>query len=168
MPGQRFDATFRRMSKRDIPTLVRMSKDNMAHIVLSAWGTEWRDSTLVQAVTDPDTFTEVAMNDERIIGYYTVFKRIDSVFIVSIQIQTQYQQKGLGSLMMSRVEAWARSSGVDMVELWVQSTNESAIKFYEHVGYKVAGRQGNNYLMRKGIKDESEASLRGCHVRTSD
>lgn len=167
MPGQQFDARFRLMTKRDIPTLVRMSKENMAHIVLSAWGTEWRDDTIVRAVTDPDAVTEIAMHDERIIGYYTIFKRIDSVFIVSIQILRQYQQRGLGSLIMARIEGWGRKNGLDTVELWVQSTNESAIKFYEHVGYKVAGRQGNNYLMRKEIKDESEASLRGCHVGTS-
>ncbi|MGD0057271.1 MAG: GNAT family N-acetyltransferase [Methanomassiliicoccales archaeon] len=155
------------MTRRDIPALVRMSRENMAHIVLSSWGTEWRDDTLVRAVTDPDTVTEIATHDERIVGYYTFFKRIDSVFIVSIQILRQYQQRGLGSLMMARIEEWGRRNGLDAVELWVQSTNESAISFYEHVGYRVAGKQGNNYLMSKVIKEKPEASVRGCHVGTS-
>jgi ribosomal protein S18 acetylase RimI-like enzyme len=146
------------MDKRDIPALVKMSKSNMSHILLSAWGIEWKDDTLVHAVLDPDSFTEVLEIDEEIVGYFTVIRRIDSVFIISIQLHRQYQQQGLGSLMMARIEEWGERYTLERVELWVQSTNDIAIKFYEHLGYKMAGRQGNNYLMRKTIGRDSGAS----------
>ncbi|MCJ7517415.1 MAG: GNAT family N-acetyltransferase [Methanomassiliicoccales archaeon] len=158
IPGSRLDARFRRMDKRDIPALVKMSKSNMSHILLSAWGIEWKDDTLVHAVLDPDSFTEVLEIDEEIVGYFTVIRRIDSVFIISIQLHRQYQQQGLGSLMMARIEEWGERYTLERVELWVQSTNDIAIKFYEHLGYKMAGRQGNNYLMRKTIGRDSGAS----------
>jgi ribosomal protein S18 acetylase RimI-like enzyme len=158
IPGPRLDARFRRMDKRDIPALVKMSKSNMSHILLSAWGIEWKDDTLVHAVLDPDSFTEVLEIDEEIVGYFTVIRRIDSVFIISIQLHRQYQQQGLGSLMMARIEEWGERYTLERVELWVQSTNDIAIKFYEHLGYKMAGRQGNNYLMRKTIGRDSGAS----------
>ncbi|MDD1769227.1 MAG: GNAT family N-acetyltransferase [Methanomassiliicoccales archaeon] len=154
------------MTKRDIPALVRISKENMAHIIRSAWGTEWKDDILLNAVTDPDTVTEIATHEDTIVGYYTILKRIDSVFIVSIQILHQYQQRGLGSLMMSRIEEWGKRNGLRAVELWVQSTNEAAINFYEHLGYRLAGKQGNNYLMRNNLTERSEAGARGCHVGT--
>jgi ribosomal protein S18 acetylase RimI-like enzyme len=146
------------MDKRDIPALVKMSKSNMSHILLSAWGIEWKDDTLVHAVLDPDSFTEVLEIDEEIVGYFTVIRRVDSVFIISIQLHRQYQQQGLGSLMMARIEEWGERYTLERVELWVQSTNDIAIKFYEHLGYKMAGRQGNNYLMRKTIGRDSGAS----------
>jgi ribosomal protein S18 acetylase RimI-like enzyme len=146
------------MDKRDVPTLVKMSKSNMSHILLSAWGTEWKDDTLVHAVLDPDSYTEVLEIDGEIVGYFTVIRRIDSVFIISIQLHRQYQQQGLGSLMMARIEEWGERYTLERVELWVQSTNDIAIKFYEHLGYKMAGRQGNNYLMRKTIGRDSGAS----------
>jgi ribosomal protein S18 acetylase RimI-like enzyme len=146
------------MDKRDVPALVKMSKSNMSHILLSAWGIEWKDDTLVHAVLDPDTFTEVLEIDEEIVGYFTVIRRIDSVFIISIQLHRQYQQQGLGSLMMARIEEWGERYTLERVELWVQSTNDVAIKFYEHLGYKMAGRQGNNYLMRKTLGRDSGAS----------
>jgi len=166
MIGLRFDARFRLMTKRDLPTLVRISRENMAHIIRSAWGTEWKDDIVVQAITDPDTITEIATDDDRIFGYYTILRRVDSVFVVSIQILRQFQQRGLGSLMMTRIEQWGRRNDLGAVELWVQSTNEAAIKFYEHVGYHVACKQGNNYMMRKELPDRSEASTRGRHVGT--
>jgi ribosomal protein S18 acetylase RimI-like enzyme len=60
--------------------------------------------------------------------------------------------------MMARIEEWGERYTLERVELWVQSTNDVAIKFYEHLGYKMAGRQGNNYLMRKTIGRDSGAS----------
>mgnify|MGYP005856197389 FL=1 len=153
------------MSRRDIPTLVKISRDNMAQIVRSAWGTEWRDDTLLQAITDPDGFTEITELNGEIAGYYTVFNNADSVFIISIQLRRRYQNKGLGATMMSRIEEWGRRHGLGTVELWVQSTNEAALGFYEHLGYTTLRRQGNNYFMRKPLRPDLRGG--GSHDRAS-
>jgi ribosomal protein S18 acetylase RimI-like enzyme len=63
---------------------------------------------------------------------------------------------GLGRGMMERVEESALRSGLEGVELCVQSTNEQAIGFYRHLGYRMASRRRNNLTMRKQFNPKSE------------
>jgi ribosomal protein S18 acetylase RimI-like enzyme len=37
------------------------------------------------------------------------------------------------------------------VELVVQMTNDGALRFYRHMGYRKVCRRGNNFLMRKTL-----------------
>jgi ribosomal protein S18 acetylase RimI-like enzyme len=139
------------LERADIPCLLRMTRENMSQIILSAWGLEWRDETLLETLLDPLLFTEVLKWDERVIGYYSLDQRGDYVFVVSIQVCRDLQHQGIGQLMMERIEDWAIRSGLEGVELCVQSTNFQAQGFYEHIGYRNVSRERNNLTMRKEL-----------------
>jgi ribosomal protein S18 acetylase RimI-like enzyme len=140
---------FASLRRSDIPELVRITRENMSQIILSAWGVEWRDETLLETLMDANLSIEVALEGKQVVGYYVLDQMEDYVFIISIQLEKRHQGKGMGRCMMERVEESALRSGLEGVELCVQSTNDQAIGFYRHLGYRLASRRRNNLTMRK-------------------
>jgi ribosomal protein S18 acetylase RimI-like enzyme len=140
---------FASLQRSDIPELVRITRENMSEIILSAWGVEWKDETLLETLMDANLNIEVALEGKRVVGYFVLDQMEDYVFIISIQLEKEHQGKGMGRFMMERVEDLAERSGLEGVELCVQSTNQQAIGFYRHLGYHLASRRRNNLTMRK-------------------
>lgn len=143
------ETTSRAMSRRDLPRILSLSRENMAPIIYSSWGVEFRDEDLLHIILEPTAYTEVIEAGGDIIAYFSVDVRADNLFVNSIQVQKDFQGLGLGTLMMRRIEGMATERGIPVVELWVQITNRAAMEFYRHVGYRMISRQGNNYMMRK-------------------
>jgi len=140
---------FRSMNRSDIPALVKMSRENMAGIVLSAWGVEWRDEPLLEWLMSEDVDTEVATVEGDIAGYIS-WEVVDRyLFITSIQLWREQQHKGLGTEMMRHVEGKAVDAGYEGVELVVQMTNETALHFYRHLGYRKCAARGTIFSCAK-------------------
>lgn len=150
------DTIVREMVRRDLPQILNLSRDNMAPIIFSSWGVDYRDEDVMHFILEPSAFTEVLEKEGEVVGYYTVDIGADNLFVSSIQVHKGHQNQGLGTAMMGRIEAIARSRGVGAIELWVQITNRPAIAFYRRRGYRTVSRQGNNYLMRKLVERYSD------------
>ena len=105
-----------------------------------------------------DVDTEVAMVEGDIAGYVSLEVVDRYLFVTSIQLWRELQHKGLGTEMMRHIEAKAVEAGYEGVELVVQMTNETALHFYRHLGYRKVCRKGNNFLMRKTLMGSSKAS----------
>jgi len=146
--------TFCPMNRADIPAVLRMTRENMAQVIHSSWGVDYTDETLLDAILDDWTRTEVLRHDTEIVGYYALEQRGDYAFIVSIQVRRECQGKGLGKAMMEKIETEAQEAGLDGVELCVQSTNRNAKNFYEHLEYRFISRQRNNLLLRKQFPED--------------
>jgi len=142
---------FRSMNRSDIPALVKMSRENMASIIRSAWGLEWRDEPLLEWLMSKDVDTEVAMFEGDIAGYVSLEVVDRYIFVTSIQLWRNLQHRGFGTEIMKHVETMALVAGYEGVELVVQMTNDGALRFYRHMGYRKVCRRGNNFLMRKTL-----------------
>lgn len=147
------ETTSREMTRQDIPQLLALSRENMAEIIYTSWGVEFRDEDLLHVILEPSAFTEVLEVDDQIVAYYSIDNRNGNLFINALQVSKPYQRKGLGKEMMRRIEDIARARRMRVVELWVQITNHPAMQFYRHLGYRTVSRQGNNYLMRKVMSE---------------
>jgi ribosomal protein S18 acetylase RimI-like enzyme len=139
------------MERWDIPWLLKVTRDNMSHIIRSAWGVEWSDETLLETLLDPRIDTEILSDDGAELGYASIEQRGDYLFVVSVQINRADQGRGLGRETMEHVEKAAVQSGMEGVELCVQSTNQVAIGFYHHLGYAIVTKERNNIVMRKTL-----------------
>ncbi|HUL39830.1 MAG TPA: DegV family protein, partial [Methanomassiliicoccales archaeon] len=95
------------LERGDIPYLLRMTRENMSQVILSAWGMEWRDETLLETLLDQGLVTEVLKDDDKIVGYYCLDRRGDYLFVVSIQVVRDLQRTGVGRSMMERIEELA-------------------------------------------------------------
>jgi ribosomal protein S18 acetylase RimI-like enzyme len=141
----------RQMLRSDLPDLVAMSRENMAGIILSAWGEEWNDEKLMELLLDQQVTTTVLLEDEGIVAYNCVEEMDEYIFISSFQVHRGWQGKGLGTRMMEMIESAGKENGKVGVELCVQSTNERALEFYYYNGYDLMYRNGNNLIMRKPL-----------------
>lgn len=146
--------TSRVMTRKDLPQVLTISRENMASIVFSSWGVEYRDEDIMRILLEPTTLNHVLEADGRVIAYFSMDVLNGNLFVNSIQVQKAYQGQGLGREMMAIIEAQAREKEARAIELLVQHTNKAAMEFYRHMGYRLVSRQGNNYLMRRMMEPE--------------
>jgi len=132
-------AISRTMTRKDLPQVLAISRENMSAIIFSSWGVEYRDEDLLHILLEPSALNEVLELDGRIVAYFSVDERNGNLFINSIQVQKAY------------IEEQARQRESPAIELLVQYTNRSAMEFYRRMGYRLISRQGNNYLMRRTL-----------------
>jgi ribosomal protein S18 acetylase RimI-like enzyme len=137
------------MRRRDIPVILRITRENMEEIIRSSWGLRWSDDPLLEWLGDRHVETEVAVENRQPIAYCSVEVIDNYLFITSLQVDKMHQGKGLGRLLLERAEAKAEGRDVEGIELCVQLTNATGLAFYSHMGYRVICRRGNNYLMRR-------------------
>ncbi len=153
---------FEPMRRRDIGQVVKMTRENMSQIMLEAWGLEWSDETLLEHILDKHAYNEVARCGRAAVGYYTLDQVGDYVFVVSVQVRKDHQGEGIGRALMERIEDLALMWGMEGVELCVQSTNQGAKAFYEHLDYRFISRERNNLMMRKDLSPDGQGREAEC------
>jgi ribosomal protein S18 acetylase RimI-like enzyme len=60
--------------------------------------------------------------------------------LISMWTAPSHRQRGVGRMLVDSVAAWASSRGTTTLQLFVTSTNASAIIFYERLGFSRTGR----------------------------
>lgn len=154
-------ATSREMTRKDLPQVLAISRENMSAIIFSSWGVEYRDEDLLHILLEPAALNEVLELDGRIVAYFSIDDRNGNLFINSIQVHKACQGRGLGREMMARIEEHARERESPAIELLVQYTNRTAMEFYRRMGYRLVCRQGNNYLMRRTLDPDRRSRFIG-------
>ena len=98
----------------------------------------------------------VAEMDEELVGFvHVIIDDAPSIPIVvprrfaildSIVVKASYQQHGVGKMLMDKMQAWAVSKGATSIELNVYEFNETAISFYEKLGYRTLSQKMSKEL----------------------
>lgn len=65
----------------------------------------------------------------------TLFKEKKWLLINELSVLTSYRGRGIGKLLMSAVEEYAREIKAESIKLEVWENNSSAIGFYKHYGF---------------------------------
>lgn len=63
-----------------------------------------------------------------------------SAVLISMWTAPTHRQQGVGRLLVDEVSKWARGRGAHFLLLMVVGNNDSAIRFYERLGFKRTGR----------------------------
>jgi len=99
----------------------------------------WQDRARMAALGD-DQATAIAIDGPRIVGMTTGLLRPDItpdvVAVVSVFVSADVRRRGVGAAMLSVIEQWAARCRASQTSLWVVETNDSALRFYESVGYR--------------------------------
>ena len=75
------------------------------------------------------------------------------IYLDDFSVTEAYRSKGIGSELIRTAESYAKETGMPAVVLHVEKSNESAMRFYEKIGYSVIRDDGNRNLMKKGMED---------------
>jgi ribosomal protein S18 acetylase RimI-like enzyme len=109
------------------------------------WDEQWQ-ADYFRDHFDPTT-REIIEYDGVPIGYISVERREDLIFLGVIEIAPDHQNRGIGTQLISALCDEADGRGVP-VELQVLKVNP-ARRLYERLGFAVIGETDTHYLMRR-------------------
>ncbi len=114
----------------------------------SCWTKETAKKRIRQVLTIEDSFSLIMRDDNDIVcgfvmGYFKQYDDIVAYTLEEIIISHQYQNKGLGSMLLATLESKVKEAGASCVEL--QAVNdEMHEKYYGKAGYSDA----KNFVMK--------------------
>lgn len=114
----------------------------------SCWTEETAKKRIKQVLTTADSFSLIMKDDNGEVcgfamGYFKQYDDIVGYTLEEIIISYQYQNKGLGSILLATLESKVREAGAACVEL--QAVNdEMHEKFYSKAGFSNA----RNFVMK--------------------
>ena len=90
----------------------------------------------------------VVTKDDEVIGYihandYELIYAPPMKNIMGIAVFTKYKKQGIGKLLLSGIEEWAKETGAKGVRLVSGSSRVGAHEFYHHCGYSGDKQQLN-------------------------
>ena len=91
-------------------------------------------------------------NDGKIIGYIGISYVLDSADIISIVVHKENKKKGIATLLLQEIFAFAKENNIQKIMLEVRSSNLPAQKLYEKHGFK-------QIAIRKKYYDNTEDAL---------
>lgn len=105
----------------------------------------WTLEGYQREVDSPNSELIAITEDDRLIGYGCFWAIVDEAHITIIAIHPEYQQQGLGKLLLFVLLDRASQRQMKHATLEVRISNQSAISLYEKFQFKVAGQRKDYY-----------------------
>ena len=112
--------------------------------IFKAGARKYTDAELSAILADENTPVFVAEDDTGVLGYafciftqhkdHNVLTDVKTLYIDDLCVDEAARGKGVGRLLYEHVLAYAKEAGCYNVTLNVWACNESAMRFYEHLG----------------------------------
>jgi ribosomal protein S18 acetylase RimI-like enzyme len=109
-------------------------------------------------ITDENVALLVAEAGENLVGFvhavikdtpaFPIFVPGRYAVVDGIVVKSGFQNHGTGRLLMDKVQEWAIAQGATSIELNVYEFNETAISFYERLGYQTLSRKMSKELKK--------------------
>lgn len=80
-----------------------------------------------------------------LVGYGVLHCLFEDAEILDIAVAEAFRGRGIGGMLMARMENEARLQGAERIMLEVRSSNEAAKALYRANGYRVTGERKNYY-----------------------
>ena len=102
-------------------------------------------------VTGGKVWSKVWSKDGFPIAFYYANRCKDHVRLIEIAVRSEYQGKGIGRKLLSRLLQQMKESGIDTLTFRTP-INEDAQYFWLKMGAKIIDVKGNDYEMKLKIK----------------
>jgi len=139
-----------------------LHRDNLPHIFQKPSGAAREQDYYSGLLADENVALLVAEVGEELVGSvhaiirdaptFPVFVPRRYAIVDSIIVKSGFQNHGIGRSLMDQAQAWAIAKGATSIELNVYEFNETAISFYERLGYQTISRK-----MSKDLKKDEAA-----------
>ena len=133
-----------------------LHRDNLPHIFQKPRGSIREEEYYSGLIADESVALFVAEKGEKLVGFVHAVVRDTPAFPVfvprryaivdGIVVKSGYQNHGIGRILMGKVQEWAIAKGAASIELNVYEFNETAISFYERLGYQTFSRKMSKEL----------------------
>jgi diamine N-acetyltransferase len=139
-----------------------LHRDHLPHIFQKPGGAAREQDYYLELIADENVALLVAQIGENLVGFVHAIIRETPAFPVfvprryaivdGIVVKSGFQNHGIGRNLMDKMQEWAIAKGATSIELNVYEFNETAISFYERLGYQSLSRK-----MSKELKKDKAA-----------
>ena len=135
---------------------------NLPHIFQKPGGAAREQDYYSGLLADENVALLLAEVDEKPVGFVHALVRDTPAFPIlvprryaivdGIVVKSGFQNHGIGRILMGKMQEWAIEKGATSIELNVYKFNETAISFYERLGFQTVSQK-----MSKELKKEKAA-----------
>jgi ribosomal protein S18 acetylase RimI-like enzyme len=135
-----------------------LHRDNLPHIFQKPNGAAREKAYYSELIADENVVLLVAEAGKNLVGFIhaiaknmpavSVFVPRHYVVVDGIVVKSGFQNRGIGRILMDKIQEWAIAKGAASIELNVYEFNETAIAFYENLGYQTFSRKMNKELQK--------------------
>jgi ribosomal protein S18 acetylase RimI-like enzyme len=133
-----------------------LHRDNLPRIFQQPDGAPREKDYYLGLIADKNVALLVAESGTDLVGYVHAIIKDASAFPVfvprryavvdAVVVRSGFQFHGIGRRLMDEAQAWAAAKGATSIELNVYEFNETAISFYERLGYQTLSRKMSKEL----------------------
>lgn len=105
----------------------------------------WSKKSLTEELNNDQAITLVALDGEHVTAFLNARHVLDEGDINNIAVEPACRQRGLGTLLMQALFARARQAHIRSYTLEVRVSNQTAVAFYERLGFQQVGRRKQYY-----------------------
>ena len=141
-------------TEADYDFLYHLSSVTMREYVEAEWGwdDDWQEARF-RSTFRPSRWQVVVVDGEDA-GAFALDDSPGGRFLSNVYILPQYQGRGIGTLLLTRLMGDAFGRGMS-VTLSVLKVNERARRLYERLGFSVCGEEDYKLWMRAGPPTET-------------
>lgn len=133
-----------------------LHRDNLPHIFQKTSGEAREQDYYAGLIADENVALLVAEAAENLVGLVhaiirdtpalPIFVSRRYAVVDGIVVKSGFQHHGIGTILMDKMQEWAIANGATSIELNVYEFNQSAISFYEGLGYQSFSRKMSKEL----------------------
>jgi RimJ/RimL family protein N-acetyltransferase len=105
----------------------------------------------------PDATVIVAVDGDRVVGRLSLSRdphpASHHVADLGLMVAESHRRQGIGKKLLAEAVVWARSVGIEKLELHVFPWNESALRLYESFGFEREGYRKRHYVRDDELVD---------------
>lgn len=120
--------------------------DAVLAIEVSSFPRPWSREHFRYELSSPHAFSLVAVSaDEAVAGYICASLLFDEAEILDVAVRCDRRGEGVGRMLVERVLAHCRYSGIRLLHLEVRRSNSAAITLYERLCFTTTGERRRYY-----------------------
>lgn len=126
------------MNEKDVDEVLNISNLSLKE--------SWSKESLLKEITNPlAKYFLVKDNNEKILGFAGVWIIVDEGHITNVAIHPNFREQGVGTYLMTSLIEGCKTQKCNSITLEVRESNIAALKLYEKLGFKAAGKRKRYY-----------------------
>lgn len=142
----------------EIEVMTLVDLENIKNILSSDFDEFWNYNVFKEELQSENSKYLVAKLNNEIIGFAGIKIIIDKADIMNIVTKKAVRNRGVGTLLLSKIIYLCKKLNLNSISLEVNEINKSAIHIYENFGFKKVGNRKKYYNSSNAILMTKELS----------
>ena len=130
-----------------IPRFSAAHIPQVAQIERNTFSEPWSENSLALLCTEEYPSFVLTDEDGEVLGYVSTAKALDELQMINLAIKADCRGRGFAKLLLSALDDFCQTVGIESVSLEVRESNAAAISLYEKLGYEKVGLRRGFYRL---------------------